>query len=68
MNYLVKFKPNTDIVFKGKYYYKTEEYEITIAQGEAKLLKEYCEIVSVSPCESNGTQKKVKNNVTNNKQ
>lgn len=67
MNYLVKFKPNTDIVFKGKYYYKTEEYEITIAQSEAKLLKEYCEIVSASPCDSNTTAKKVRNNVTSGK-
>lgn len=67
MNYLVKFKPKNNILFQKKHYYKNNEYEIIVTQSEAKLLKEYCEIVSASPCDSNAIPKKVKNNVTSGK-
>lgn len=67
MNYLVKFKPKTTIIWKRKYYNKDQVVEMVVTQSEAKLLKEYCEIVSASPCDSNTTAKKVRNNVTSGK-
>lgn len=67
MDYLVKLMPTQKFLYKGKHYYENQVVEMVVTQSEAKLLKEYCEIVSASPCDSNAIPKKVKNNVTSGK-
>lgn len=67
MNYLVKLMPTQRFLYNGKHYYENQEVELVVSQSEVNMFKQYCKIISASPCEDNTIQKKVKNNVTSGK-
>ena len=61
--YLVKVKATQPMIWNGSYYEKDQEFELTVTQSEAKLLKKISQLLTASPCEVNKTiTKKVKNN------